>query len=95
MGGPQLPQLTGGKKEGALSRHPLVDVTRHYEASSQSICIGAMGSSFGMVDAAAGAPASSCRQEAAAAQEAHASAAAAAAKARTAAHKRQALRAMR
>jgi hypothetical protein len=54
-----------------------------------------MGGSFGMVDGTAGAPASTCRQEAAAAQEAHASAAAAAAKARTAAHKRQALRAMR
>lgn len=72
-----------------------MDVTRHYAASSRSISIGAMGSSFGMVDGASSAPASTCRQEAAAAQEAHASAAAAAAKARTAAHKRQALRAMR
>ena len=94
MGGPQLPQLAGGKKEAALARHPLVDVTRHYEASSSSICIGAMGGGFGIMPAAVaiGVPATSCRQEAAAAQEAHALAAAAA---RTAAHKRQALRTMR
>lgn len=92
MGGPQHFN-TGGKKE-APARGPLTDVTAHFTACTKgSICIGALGGSFGLVDApsmpSTALTASSCHQQAA--LEAHSSAA----QARAAAAKRQALRTMR
>lgn len=98
QGSPQLPNLlgaaatSGGIKGGKAAageqpaRRPLGDVTHHYAAASKSICIGALGGSFGMD--VGGALAASCRQEAQAA-------AAAANKARVAAVRRQALRGIR
>lgn len=87
LGGPAMLPLSGGAKKGSDARRPLIDVTGHFAAhDAGSICIGALGGSFGMpTDLQPAAQlVASCRVEAARA-----------AQARAAVVKRQALRSMR